>query len=189
LADSVRDKSFPGSPFSLTLVAGIPSDAKVENVPLAWTRGLQTNGRWVFDSPFSGEGGHVLFLDGRVEYFLEAIDEGALVDYKTGKPTMDITKAIPPTARVLEYAVTELALPQAVPEDSLPKVKVDLLALPIPEIVPPVITPELLKPPPAPSDPDSSPSPESTKVPEPDPIGPGPAVASPPKPKLPQPPE
>ena len=159
LADSVRDKSFPGSPFSLTLVAGIPSDAKVENVPLAWTRGLQTNGRWVFDSPFRGQGGHVLFLDGRVEYFLEAIDEGALVDYKTGKPTLDITKAIPLTARVLEYAVPELDLPQAVPENSLPKVQVDLPALQIPEIVPQIITPEVLKSPPVPSDPDSPPSP------------------------------
>jgi len=184
LADSVRDKSFPGSPFSLTLVAGIPSDAKVENVPLAWTRGLQTNGRWVFDSPFSGEGGHVLFLDGRVEYFLEAIDEGALVDYKTGKPTLDITKAIPPTARVLEYAVPELALPQAVPEDSLPKVKVDLPALPIPEIVPPVITPELLNPPPAPSDPDSPPPPESSVPAEPLEPEPVPEVPDPLKPPL-----
>ena len=158
LADSVRDKSFPGSPFSLTLVAGIPSDAKVENVPLAWTRGLQTNGRWVFDSPFSGEGGHVLFLDGRVEYFLEAIDEGALVDYKTGKPTLDITKAIPPTARVLEYAVPELDLPHPVPEDSLPKVQVDSPALPV-EPEPVLETPEALKLPPAPSDPDTPPSP------------------------------
>ena len=234
LADSVRDKSFPGSPFSLTLVAGIPSDAQVENVPLAWTRGLQTNGRWVFDSPFRGQGGHVLFLDGRVEYFLEAIDEGALVDYKTGKPTLDITKAIPPTARVLEYAVPELALPHAVTEDSLPKVQVDLPALPIPEIVPQIITPEALNPSPVPSDPDSPPppepfvpavpvepepvpevpealnpspapsdpdspsspepvgpvnEPEPPEVPEPESIDPDPEVASPPKPKLPQPPE
>jgi hypothetical protein len=183
LADSVRDKSFPGSPFSLTLVAGIPSDAQVENVPLAWTRGLQTNGHWVFDSPFRGQGGHVLFLDGRVEYFLEAIDEGALVDYKTGKPTLDITKAIPPTAMVLEYAVPELALPHPVPEDSLPKAQVDLPALPEePEPVPE--TPEALKPPPVPFDPDSPPSVESSAPALPEEPEPVPEVPEPFNPPL-----
>ena len=53
--------------------------------PLAWTRGLQPDGSWSFDSPFYGEGGFILFLDGHVE-FHETVD-GALLNFETKEPT------------------------------------------------------------------------------------------------------
>jgi len=45
--------------------------------PLAWTKGL--NGlEWDFNSPWEGDGGHILFAAGSVEYFKDRIEEGAL---------------------------------------------------------------------------------------------------------------
>jgi prepilin-type N-terminal cleavage/methylation domain-containing protein len=44
--------------------------------PLMWTRGLDTGDtEWLEDSPWEGEGGHVLFSDGSVEWFETTKDE------------------------------------------------------------------------------------------------------------------
>ena len=34
-----------------------------------WTRGLQSDGTWAPDSPFHGQGGYVVFMDGHIEWF------------------------------------------------------------------------------------------------------------------------
>ena len=116
IAESVRDKSFPGMPFSISLVAGLSSDAPGSTTPLAWTRGLQPDGSWSFDSPFYGEGGFILFLDGHVE-FHETVD-GALLNFETKEPTSDIAKALPQGAKILEYEMQEPAL--EIPEFEVP---------------------------------------------------------------------
>ena len=50
--------------------------------------------------------------------------EDALVDYETKEPTSDISKAVPPTAKILEYDLPELELQLEVPRDSLPKLQI-----------------------------------------------------------------
>tara|TARA_B100000614_G_C14510643_1_gene478417 strand:- start:348 stop:1073 length:726 start_codon:yes stop_codon:yes gene_type:complete len=39
------------------------------STPLIWTKGLQTDGTWTITSPWQGEGGHIAFMDGHVEFF------------------------------------------------------------------------------------------------------------------------
>ena len=44
--------------------------------PLMWTRGLDTGDtEWLEDSPWEGEGGHVLFSDGKVKWYETTKDE------------------------------------------------------------------------------------------------------------------
>ena len=80
-------------PFSISLVAGLSSDAPGSTTPLAWTRGLQPDGSWSFDSPFYGEGGFILFLDGHVE-FHETVD-GALLNFETQGANLRYCKGSP----------------------------------------------------------------------------------------------
>lgn len=61
--------------------------------PIAWTRGLQLDGTWSADSPYGGDGGHIVFLGGNVAWFRKA----ELIDRK-GNPTTDIRAALPPDA-------------------------------------------------------------------------------------------
>ncbi len=61
--------------------------------PIAWTRGLRPDGTWAKDSPYGGEGGHVVFLGGNVQWFKKAKLIG-----RDGKPTADIRAALPPDA-------------------------------------------------------------------------------------------
>mgnify|MGYP001324893265 CR=1 FL=1 len=70
-----------------------------------WTRGLDTGAtEWVDSSPWEGEGGHVLFSNGKVEWFestrTEDRPEGVFKKYHddlTGEDayTSDIGAAIP----------------------------------------------------------------------------------------------
>jgi prepilin-type processing-associated H-X9-DG protein len=39
------------------------------STPLIWTKGLDTAGVWSITSPWQGEGGHIAFMDGHVEFF------------------------------------------------------------------------------------------------------------------------
>jgi len=47
------------------------------STPLIWTKGLENDGEWDTDSPWSGKGGHILFTGGNVEWFTE-IESGDL---------------------------------------------------------------------------------------------------------------
>ena len=116
IANAVSDKSFPGMPFSYALVAGLPANAPEATTPVAWTRGLGTNGKWADDAPYGSEGGHILFLDGHVETHEDVIDK--LKDYETGQPTSDIRQAVPPGATILRPDTSSLELEplEVVPE-------------------------------------------------------------------------
>lgn len=79
------------------LDANLPS-----TTPLAWTRGLDLEtGRWRPDSPYGGEGGHIVFLGGNVTFYrtLQNSTGGELVS-RDGQPTHRIRDALPPNARI-----------------------------------------------------------------------------------------
>lgn len=85
---------------SFNVVAGLRmSDARTS--PLAFTRGLRTDGAWsgtggADDDPARGvygeTGGHVVFLDGHVEFFSTVTD--AFIS-NTGRPTSNLRQAVP----------------------------------------------------------------------------------------------
>jgi prepilin-type N-terminal cleavage/methylation domain-containing protein len=73
--------------------------------PIIWTRGLES-GKWKVDSPWAGEGGHVLFSDGTIRWYddTEGQDESgvftAAINKKDGADkksasTNDISAALP----------------------------------------------------------------------------------------------
>ena len=46
------------------------------STPLIWTKGLDdTTGTWSITSPWQGEGGHIAFMDGHVEFFPNLSDD------------------------------------------------------------------------------------------------------------------
>lgn len=45
------------------------------STPLIWTKGLSTSGEWSGTSPWQGEGGHIAFMDGHVEFFANLTDD------------------------------------------------------------------------------------------------------------------
>ena len=100
---------FDGFPLSVAVVSGLQPGSDASTTPVAWTRGLQTDGTWAGassaePSPWNGDGGFVAYLDGHVEWFanLKGGDgKGALVNYVTKKPTCNILEAINSTATVL----------------------------------------------------------------------------------------
>lgn len=96
-----------GTPVSWTLTAGISPRAPVSTTPLAWTRGLNSNGYWDTDSPWEGAGGHIVYLDGHVEWHENLVGddlngEGLLVRYTDKGATINILETLNPGARILE---------------------------------------------------------------------------------------
>ena len=81
------------------LLSGLEPGAP-RSTPVAWTRGLRADGTWAPDSPYGGDGGHVVFLDGTVTFFRRI--EGGLARYDGRGETSDIREALPPGARVGE---------------------------------------------------------------------------------------
>lgn len=65
-----------GTPVSWTLATGISPRAPVSTTPLAWTRGLKSNGYWAPDSPWEGWGGHIVYLNGHVEWYNNLVGDG-----------------------------------------------------------------------------------------------------------------
>jgi len=91
---------------SWTFVIGLSTNAPSTTTPLVWTYGLGKDGKWVVQSPWAGQGGHMSFLDGHVEWFDKLSTENggnSLVVYPTnpnpGTPTADYTQAISSSAQ------------------------------------------------------------------------------------------
>ena len=101
---------FDGFPLSYAVVSGLAPDASPSTTPIAWTRGLQSDGTWkgvteAVPSGWNGEGGHIAFADGHVEWYrnLKGDDgNGVLMNYTTKRPTYNINDAINSTAKILE---------------------------------------------------------------------------------------
>jgi hypothetical protein len=96
---------FAAYKISLAVANNTPLDAK-DTTPILWTRGLKTDGTWdEKNSVFGKSHGIIMFRNGTVRtYSSEELSEGAgaLINYKTGKPTKNILEAIHPEANVLE---------------------------------------------------------------------------------------
>ena len=77
--------------------------------PIAWTRGLQTDGTWSSDSPYETDGGFITFLAGNVAFYKTlgtTAATGQLTRYDGQGPTNNILEALPPGTRIAEYTPT-----------------------------------------------------------------------------------
>lgn len=98
----VLDRRFIQLPHLFTVVIGGLSANDPATTPLAWTRGLDLeSGRWRQDSPYRGEGGHIVFLSGKVQFYRSLHNgEGGELIGRDGRPTHRIRDALPLGARI-----------------------------------------------------------------------------------------
>lgn len=83
--------------------AGVGRITMPASTPIAWTRGLLTDGTWSKNRALYGDwGGSVVFIDGHVKTFKGGIN-GGLVKYGTNLPTSNILEALPPGSRISEF--------------------------------------------------------------------------------------
>lgn len=92
-------------------VAIFPPGTKLDDLhdstPLAWTRGLQSNGKWSKAIGTYGDwGGFVYFVGNNVEKYEGGI-KGRLVKFGTNEPTSNILEALPPGSRTIEFTPTK----------------------------------------------------------------------------------
>ncbi|MDR1458316.1 MAG: prepilin-type N-terminal cleavage/methylation domain-containing protein [Puniceicoccales bacterium] len=83
--------------FSVTVAMGVPSSSDPSITPLAWTRGLQSNGKWSTSGVYGSKGGFIAFLDGHVEWFSDLgtdTTDGKLVKSSDGTATNNISEAL-----------------------------------------------------------------------------------------------
>jgi len=102
-------EGFEDWPIGVAVVSGSSPGANPATTPVAWTRGLGSDGRWAdFGSPRPGVygtlGGFVVFMDGHVEFHRDLSREGGqMVSFTSGQRTGDITEAISPGAVVFDF--------------------------------------------------------------------------------------
>lgn len=93
-------------PISFAVVTPIPEHAEPMTTPIAWTRGLQADGKWsAVNGVYGSAGGFIAFLDGHVEWFTDLSENGGLLQ-KFDTPdssTADINQAIASNCSILEY--------------------------------------------------------------------------------------
>jgi prepilin-type processing-associated H-X9-DG protein len=100
---------FEDWPIGVAVASGLNPMAHPSTTPVAWTRGLTSQGQWQgFAAPRPGiygeEGGYIVFLDGHVEFYRDlALDGGQLVDFSDGSRTSDIRDAIGPGVSVYDF--------------------------------------------------------------------------------------
>lgn len=71
--------------------------------PIAWSRGLRTDGTWGPDSYYEGEGGYIVYLGGNVQYYRDLkTGGGELVRFDGKGKTSNILEALPPGTRIGE---------------------------------------------------------------------------------------
>lgn len=68
--------SFEG-PISWGVTVNLSTNAPTSTTPLIFTRGIDPTGgsTWAEKSPWRGQGGHIIFLDGHVSYYEDLQDE------------------------------------------------------------------------------------------------------------------
>jgi hypothetical protein len=78
------------------------------STPIAWTRGLRSDGTWSSHSPFGTDGGHIVFLGGNVQWFRNLTSkENQLLRFDGKGTTSNILDTLPPGTRISEYVPTE----------------------------------------------------------------------------------
>lgn len=95
------DSAFASTRPDFAVVARGLHDKLPATTPIAWTRGLQPDGTWSKDSPYGGEGGHIVFLGGNVQFYRRlgsANDSRGELVARDGAATADIRAALPADA-------------------------------------------------------------------------------------------
>lgn len=92
---------------SVAVVLGPITHATPATTPLAWTRGLQSDGTWAAHSPYGTQGGFIVFKDASVRSFTDLKkDGGQLIRFDGKGNTSNILEALPPGSRISEYEPT-----------------------------------------------------------------------------------
>ncbi len=94
------DTVFAAAPKSFVVVNGLSARA-ASNTPVGWTRGLTAAGTWTdaANDPVYGDngGGHMVFVDGHVEFFDDMVGDGTtpglMVNATTGAQTVSYEDA------------------------------------------------------------------------------------------------
>lgn len=73
-----------------------------DHVPLIWTTGInyRSDTMWDIESPWGGDGGHVAFLSGKVEWFEDTTD--GMIDFRSRKKADRIAQALPSSVVVVK---------------------------------------------------------------------------------------
>jgi type II secretory pathway pseudopilin PulG len=71
--------------------------------PIAWTRGLQSDGTWAKHSPYGTDGGYIVFLGGNVAFYRNLSEDGGQLISRDGTKTANTLDALPPGCRISEY--------------------------------------------------------------------------------------
>lgn len=99
---------FARSALSVQFVAGLNTEMK-PTTPIAFTRGLQSDGRWAKDkhtSVYGSEGGYIVFLGGNVNFFRDLRDSGGQLTTSEGARTANILETIGSEHRIFSEPAT-----------------------------------------------------------------------------------
>ncbi len=101
------EEEFAGAEFLSFVVAGGLNIGDGSSVPIAWTRGLASDGQWRSGSGsngslYNGDGGHIVFIGGNVRWQTDLTSSGnQLPDREAGDDTTeDIRRAMPDRVRL-----------------------------------------------------------------------------------------
>lgn len=98
-ADDTESSWQEGGDFSVYLVGNIDEDVNMSTTPIAFSRGLKSNGSWGTNGVYGSSGGYVAFLDGSVRWYDNLSDnDGKLSVYNGSTSTANIGEAIPSNA-------------------------------------------------------------------------------------------
>lgn len=102
---SVTNNMTGNKPVSWAVTVGLSTNAPTSTTPLIYTRGLEDGASvWDQTSPWKGEGGHIIFLDGHVSWF-EDLKLDPLADYKDGTKATAIDNAQNTQAKRYQHTV------------------------------------------------------------------------------------
>jgi prepilin-type N-terminal cleavage/methylation domain-containing protein len=102
-------QGFEDWPIGVAVASGVPVTANPATTPVAWTRGLESSGKWQDyggqrPGIYGSKGGFIVFLDGHVEFHTDlARGGGQLVSFSDGSRTPDIRQAIGPGAAAFDF--------------------------------------------------------------------------------------
>lgn len=101
------DPKFRQLKLSIAVPLGKLDTRLPSTTPIAWTRGLQTDGTWAKHSPYGDEGGYMAFVGGNVIFYNNLkSDGGELLRFDGTGKTSNILDALPPGCRIGEYVPT-----------------------------------------------------------------------------------
>ena len=95
--------------FSVYLIGNITGEVNVDTTPVAFSRGLQSNGTWSSSGIYGDTGGFVAFLNGTVKWYenlTSTTTTGKLSKFNSNSGTVNIKEALPTGAVILSRNTT-----------------------------------------------------------------------------------